>query len=1307
MQNKQTSIHSAHNWHYLLLPAIALLLWLSTPQLSAQSTTEPAATQVTTGATHRLFLPYVVQESDQIQSAAAGTASIGDRIWNDKNGNGVQDGGVEKGISGVQVELFSSCSGNTLLRTATTNVNGNYTFKNLADGSYYLRVYLPTNYQFTSQNAIVDEDYDSDVDASGYSHCITLTTNQKLINIDSGLVLATVSLPTATPTATKTPVPTATPTPAGNASIGDLIWHDTNGNGVKDIGEPGVSGVQVKLFTNCEGNTLVGTTTSNVNGNYYFNNLAAGDYYLRVYPPVGYTYTIQDAIQDDDYDSDFDTGGFSNCLHLEPGNTISNVDSGLVSLSVATATATATKSATPTNTPLPTATNTPLPTATATPTNTPLPTATNTPLPPTATNTPVPTATPTPAGNASIGDLIWHDTNGNGVKDIGEPGISGVQVKLFTNCEGNTLVGTTASNVNGNYYFTNLAAGDYYLRVYPPVGYTYTIQDAIQDDDYDSDFDSGGFSNCIHLEPGNTIINVDGGLVTLGVATATPTATATSGPVATATVTPLNTPTPTAVSPTPTVVATATSGALTVPLVFVSRQLADQGSAVWPTTKGLPGVGPYSRFQVASPGKLLIREANGTIRTLIDGSNPTPATLNLIDVNAPDVSYDGTQILFAGIPQGQYSRAPMTNPGAWRIYLIQVDGTGLRQLTTSDRDNLNLSQFGQIYGLFTKYDDTDPAWLPDGRVVFSSTRWPAMGMYGGAHTSNLFVVNADGSDLHRITTEANGADRPAVDPITGRIVYARWWRNFRMAANDMNTIPASGGGYLLKDGLVAADASGELGDVPGESANLQRNAWHLATVNPDGTDLKQWGFSSNTFLLGEDSNFAYGGGFAADGSFYGNFFPIKNGTEAAGFGGIRHFYGGMFGSQRAVIGITSEIGYEYVRANPPSIGIYQGVYAAEPEVISANQLVISYADDIAQDYGLYLLNSDGSGLQPLYDLAGTTEVRARVVAPRPLPPIILDQNSQRANPLPPTAAGPYDRDGSFTFDALNVYFNAPVDSNIISAMPIGSAGTIRFFTGFQRNEQYGSLDQLEWPILLQALPVNPDGSVIAQSPANVPLFEQIRTGDGTNVVPLTGRGHSELGGAAHVAGLNFGQPGETQRCVGCHAGHSMIPVPANPADALFTNVAPSAQISYSSIFALISPSGEGLIDRKVMKGRIINYWRSAADQDRRGQWVQLAFPVPVTVRAVRLYNPRFGDVAQSTLQVTSATVVLYADTAATQEVARQTVGQLAVSGTDVGFADLRARAVRVIINDATGTFEGNAVASLAEVEVIARAEARE
>ncbi|MCB0128697.1 MAG: hypothetical protein KDE31_06190, partial [Caldilineaceae bacterium] len=225
--------------------------------------------------------------------------------------------------------------------------------------------------------------------------------------------------------------------------------------------------------------------------------------------------------------------------------------------------------------------------------------------------------------------------------------------------------------------------------------------------------------------------------------------------------------------------------------------------------------------------------------------------------------------------------------------------------------------------------------------------------------------------------------------------------------------------------------------------------------------------------------------------------------------------------------------------------------------------------------------------------------------------------------------------------------------------------------------------------------------------ANVPLFEQIRTPSPDYTVPLTGRTHAEDGGAAHVAGLNFGRPGEQQRCVGCHTGHSLIPVPADPADAQFTNLAPAAAITYSSIYALINPSAEALIDRQVLKGRIIQYWRSDPNQDPAGQWVQLAFPVPITVRAVRLYNPRFGDEAQSTLQVEAATVILYRDKAATQEVARNRVGPLAVSGTAAPFAEVRAQAVRVIVDDVTGTFETLRVASLAEVEVIARGEAAE
>ncbi|MCB0187150.1 MAG: hypothetical protein KDE31_22940, partial [Caldilineaceae bacterium] len=159
----------------------------------------------------------------------------------------------------------------------------------------------------------------------------------------------------------------------------------------------------------------------------------------------------------------------------------------------------------------------------------------------------------------------------------------------------------------------------------------------------------------------------------------------------------------------------------------------------------------------------------------------------------------------------------------------------------------------------------------------------------------------------------------------------------------------------------------------------------------------------------------------------------------------------------ALIGITSEIGYEHVSEDPVSYGVNRGTYAAEPALIGDKQLVISWAADIGQDYGLYTINSDGSGRALLYDLPGTSELRARVVAPRPRPPVIADQISELAAPLPPPAAGPYDQDGTFTFDARNVYFNAPVDSNIVSAIPVGSAGTIRFFIDQQRDQQFGSL----------------------------------------------------------------------------------------------------------------------------------------------------------------------------------------------------------------------------------------------------------
>ncbi len=720
-------------------------------------------------------------------------------------------------------------------------------------------------------------------------------------------------------------------------------------------------------------------------------------------------------------------------------------------------------------------------------------------------------------------------------------------------------------------------------------------------------------------------------------------------------------------------------------IVFVSRQIPDRGSIYWNEPRDMPGVGEHSRFRVAAPGKLLVREADGTLRTLVDGANPTATSLFLIDINAPDVSWDGSEIVFAGLPAGSYDLGPNNDPGAWRIYAITADGTNLRQLTFTDQDGLDFTQFGGAGPGLRPYDDTDPAWLPDGRIVFSSTRWPSRAHYSGVRTSNLYVVNAGGADLHRITAERNGADRPLIDPLTGKIVYARWWRNHRFALDNMTTVPDPNGGFVQKDGLTV-DRANHVGGAD----NLWRNHWQIATINPDGTGLAQWA----GHLRSENDNHFYGGAFTPEGDLIANFFPMHNMTEAAGFGGLRRYHRGA-GPYEPILGITA-VGTNYVHpTNPTSYGILVGSYAGEPAVLPDGRLLFSWAPDHLQDYGLYTANPDGSGLTLLYDAPGTTELRARVLRAHPRPPIRPDVVAGTPSLLPPTAAGPYDVDGNFTFDAWNVYFNAPVDFDIVDAPPVGSAASIRFFIDHQRTSP-GSFPNLDWPILLGERPVAADGSVIELAPAHVPLFEQLRSPAGT--VPLT-----RPSGAAHVAGLNFGRAGSIAACVGCHAGHTLIPLPPNREVAKWSNLAPGASVTVSS--SRDPAQDRGVIDRRVMKGEIWRYWNSAPGEPANGQWVRLSFPVPVRVRTVRLFNPRFGDEANSTLQVHAATVRLFADPGATQQIASQSITQdLAVTGTDVPFADLLARAVEVEVDAITGTFYGIPLASLAEVEVVGRGE---
>jgi hypothetical protein len=725
--------------------------------------------------------------------------------------------------------------------------------------------------------------------------------------------------------------------------------------------------------------------------------------------------------------------------------------------------------------------------------------------------------------------------------------------------------------------------------------------------------------------------------------------------------------------------------AIPVAIVFVSRQMPDRSHLGRGGGDEQLGVGSHSRFRPAAPGRLLVREADGTIRTLIDGGVTSATTPHLIDVNAPDVSYDGQWIAFAGLRPGQHASGPGAHPGAWRIYAIRVDGTGLRQV--SPEEERSAIALAGLRG----YDDTDPAWLPDGRLVFSSTRWPSYAQFGGVRTTNLHVIGADGTGLRRITAERNGADRPLVDPLTGKIVYARWWRNHRIAVDDVDAVVEADAGYVQKDGL-AVEGAQLAGEEARTGRDLRRNAWHAATINPDGSQLAMW---SGTFR-DEDANHAYGGAFSPEGTFFANYFPSSTLVDAAGAGGIRRL---TRGPQRytSVAGVT--VRPDAARAGSAARRARGGPVVTEPEVLPDGRLVVSVTTGPGRDYGLATMNADGSGLQALFDVRGAAELRARAIRPRPLPPVLADLHAFVPSAYPPPAEGPYDAAGTFVFDALNVYFNAPVDTDIVSAPPIGSASTIRFFVDHQRVSP-GSVPNRDWPVLLKELPVSPGGAVRDDAaPASLPLFEQMRSRRGDAAlgrVPLTGGPYPD--GAAHVAGMNFAPAKSVARCVGCHAGHTMIPVPSSFDAATWTNLAPGARIEVSS--TRDAAVNGGLVDRLVMKGGNARQWTAAGGQ-HAGQWVKLTFPVAVRVRRVRLYNPGHAGEARSSLTVQGAAVRLFSDEAATVQVAQRVVGALAASGTDVDFAPTVVRAVRVDLGPVTGTFNGLRTAGLAEIEVIA------
>ncbi|MGD0088631.1 MAG: LamG-like jellyroll fold domain-containing protein [Planctomycetota bacterium] len=138
-----------------------------------------------------------------------------------------------------------------------------------------------------------------------------------------------------------------------------------------------------------------------------------------------------------------------------------------------------------------------------------------------------------------------------------------------------------------------------------------------------------------------------------------------------------------------------------------------------------------------------------------------------------DLSYDATRVVF------DFKKGPGKG---FRIYEIGIDGQGLRQLTSDPADEQELVKKFRTVGTPTglRYDtgtdDMHPCYLPEGDIVFISTRCKKGILCDGPDvltTTNLYRMDKDGQNMRPLSFNSVSETTPSILQ-DGRILYTRW-----------------------------------------------------------------------------------------------------------------------------------------------------------------------------------------------------------------------------------------------------------------------------------------------------------------------------------------------------------------------------------------------------------------------------------------------------------------------------------------------------------------------------------------------------
>ena len=355
-------------------------------------------------------------------------ASIGDYVWIDDNGNGIQDDSKILDVN-VTVELYKSDDTLVDTKQVVEGSDGSYLFDGIDPDEYYVVFKLPTDskYRFTSMDS-TDDTLDSDVNLTTSKTSVeSIESGEHNDTIDAGIYI---------------PV-----------SIGDRVWLDANADGIQDANDSNISDINVTLYD--KDDQIVSQVTTDENGTYLFDGLVPGEYYIKValVDNADNRYVVTDklSVQSDANNSDINESGYSEHITLSSAQYTRDLDAGLY----------------------------------------------------------IP---------VSIGDYVWDDANGNGIQDSDEDGIEGLEVVLYR-VEDNgssTKINTQETNATGAYLFEGLKPDSYYVTVQKPQHYSMTSKDVGSDDSIDSDFNTSTLqSDTVVLVSPEDNLSIDAGFYKL------------------------------------------------------------------------------------------------------------------------------------------------------------------------------------------------------------------------------------------------------------------------------------------------------------------------------------------------------------------------------------------------------------------------------------------------------------------------------------------------------------------------------------------------------------------------------------------------------------------------------------------------------------------------------------------------------------------------------------------------------------------------------------------------------------------------